>query len=258
MSRARLDVHRVYRWIFRFWRERRFGRFLKLIQPRRTDALVDVGGYPPDWTSRGPIVGSVDCVNVDPVDWRTESAPGFRVRALLADGRALPFPGRSYDIVYSNSVIEHVGSWDDQRRFARELLRVGDAIWVQTPAYECPIEPHYLMPFVHWLAPSLRRRMVRFSIRGLLERSSPAQLQAMVDTIRLLRRDEMEALFPGCEILTERLFVLFPKSYIAVRRRGALLSRAPAPLEPDRGVVERSSLEQGGDRREQAEGREGA
>lgn len=229
MSRARLDVHRVYRWIFRFWRERRFRRFLAIIQPRRTDALVDVGGYPREWTRRGPIVGAVDCVNVEVVEWRAESGPGYRVRALVADGRALPFPERAYDIAYSNSVIEHVGSWDDQRRFARELLRVGDAIWVQTPAYECPIEPHYLMPFVHWLAPAIRRRVVRYSVRGLLERSSPAQLQAMVDTIRLLRREEMEELFPGCVILTERLFFLFPKSYIAVRRRAGARARAAAP-----------------------------
>src|SRR6266540_38544 len=118
MRRPRLAIDRVYGWIFRFWRERRFRLFLTLIQPRATDALVDVGGYPAYWAGRGPVVGSVDCVNVEAVAWRADAAPGHRIRALVGDGRALPFPERTYDIAYSNSVIEHVGSWEDQRRFA--------------------------------------------------------------------------------------------------------------------------------------------
>ncbi len=52
-------------------------------------------------------------------------------------------------VVFSNSVIEHVGTWEDQQAFAAEVRRVGRRLWV--PAYECPIEPHYLAPLVHYL-----------------------------------------------------------------------------------------------------------
>jgi hypothetical protein len=40
----------------------------------------------------------------------------------------------------------------------------------------------------------------------------------MVETTRLLRKSEMRQLFPDCELITERLFWIIPKSYIAIRR----------------------------------------
>ena len=40
----------------------------------------------------------------------------------------------------------------------------------------------------------------------------------MVDYTRLLTKREMKELFPDCEIRTERLLFVIPKSYIAIRR----------------------------------------
>jgi hypothetical protein len=124
-----------------------------------------------------------------------------------------------YDIVFSNSVIEHVGSWEDQQAFAREVRRVGKKVWVQTPAMECPIEPHYLAPFMHWLPKYIQRRLIRWcSVYGLVQRPSQKEVKQMVDSIRLISKAEMNELFPDCEILIERMFCIFPKSYIAVRK----------------------------------------
>jgi hypothetical protein len=129
-------------------------------------------------------------------------------------------PDRSYDILFSNSVIEHVGDWPRQQQFAAEARRVGRALWVQTPAYECPIEPHYMTPFIHYFPPSFQRKIARwFTVWGLIERPNREQVEAMVGSIRLLRKAEMSRLFPDCEIITERLLWLIPKSYIAIRRR---------------------------------------
>jgi hypothetical protein len=129
-------------------------------------------------------------------------------------------PDKSYDILYSNSVIEHVGDWHRQQQFASEARRVGKALWVQTPAYGCPIEPHYMTPFIHYFPPSFQRKIARwFTVWGLIERPNREQVQAMVGSIRLLRKAEMSMLFPDCEIVTERLLWIIPKSYIAIRRR---------------------------------------
>lgn len=142
--------------------------------------------------------------------------PGFDFRA--GDGCALPFADGEFDVVFSNSVIEHVGSWERQQAFAREARRVGRRLWVQTPAREFFIEPHLLAPFVHWLPRRTQRGLIRWATGwGWLTRPTPAQVDEFLAEVRLLTRREMTELFPDCEILTER-FLGLPKSYIAVRR----------------------------------------
>lgn len=211
------DIHALYRQIFKRWRRKRFRLFLSLVAPAASDTLLDVGGYPGLWASQAQPLARIDTLNIEPVDGTAVPA-GCPIRALQGDGCNLPFADRSYDIGYSNSVIEHVGSWERQQRFAAEIRRVAGALWVQTPAYECPLEPHYLAPLVHYLPRSVQKRLLRWcSVWGWVERPSREQVNRMVDTTRLLRREEMRRLFPDCEILTERLFGVVPKSYIAFR-----------------------------------------
>ena len=82
-----------------------------------------------------------------------------------------PWLTRAYDIGFSNSVIEHVGSWERQQQFASEMRRVAKSLWVQTPAYECPIEPHYMTPLVHYLPLSLQKLIIRWcTVRGWIDR----------------------------------------------------------------------------------------
>jgi hypothetical protein len=206
-----------YHWMWRHWREKRWKRFTKLMNVAGTERVLDIGGCPGDWIGRSDLVGSVDLLNlaVNPVS----QDPGTPVlRSLKGDGCALEFPDRSYDIVYSNSVIEHVGNWDAQQAFAREARRVGCRLWVQTPAYGCPVEPHYLGLFIHWFPSSWHVSIARWtSVVGL---SGAADLQSIASNTRLLGKREFRSLFPDCEIWTERLFVVFPKSYIALRRNG--------------------------------------
>lgn len=144
--------------------------------------------------------------------------PRHNLDVACADGCRLPYPDRSYDIVYSNSVIEHVGSYEKQRAFASEARRVGKRLWIQTPAYEFFIEPHFLAPFVHWAPRNLRVKLIRFfTLWGWLEKPSPQRIQETVDEIRLLRYREMQELFPDCQILRERFLGVLTKSYIAFR-----------------------------------------
>ena len=94
---------------------------------------------------------------------------------------------------------------------------MGRKLWIQTPAREFFIEPHYLAPFVHWLPIACQRRLIRnFTLRGWLERPSQQTVEAMLADLRLLRRSEFAILFPECHLRVER-FLGLPKSYIAVR-----------------------------------------
>jgi hypothetical protein len=211
-------IQHIYRPIWKIWRKRRFDLFLRLLSPRPTDTLVDVGGYPSSWTSHPQCVARIDVLNVDEVLPTTTQTPEYNIQRLRADGCALPMADSSYDIGFSNSVIEHVGSWERQQEFAAEIRRVAKRLWVQTPAFECPIEPHYLSPIVHYLPRWLQKSTVRWCTPwGWIERPNRDQINSMVDSTRLLRKSEMRRLFPDCEIVTERIFWFLPKSYIAFR-----------------------------------------
>jgi hypothetical protein len=215
-----LNIHTIYFQIFKIWRRRRFQHFLRLMRPKLSDILLDVGGYPRFWTSHPQPVKRIDSLNLNEVSWSPQHAPNHDIKTLFGDGCSLAMPDKSYDIGFSNSVIEHVGSWERQLRFASEIRRVAKALWVQTPAYGCPIEPHYMTPFVHYLPPSFQKLILRWcTLRGWIERPNADQINSMVETTRLLRKSEMRQLFPDCEIITERMLWVIPKSYIAIRRK---------------------------------------
>jgi hypothetical protein len=210
---------RFYRWIWRFWKERRFQCFIQTLQPNSDETLLDIGGYPFNWFQRGGLIGQVDVLNLELSPLQNPPIGAPLIRAISGDARCLGFADGTYDIVFSNSVIEHVGEIEDQEAFAAEARRVGGKLWIQTPAKGCPVEPHYLGLFIHWFPALWHANMARwFSVRGLTGSASKADLAEIARSTRLLTKKEMCRLFPDCEIRTERLLGIMPKSYIAIRR----------------------------------------
>jgi hypothetical protein len=212
-------IIRFYRKLWRVWKERRFQRFVEQIRPQQNERLLDIGGYPFNWFQRGAIIRQVDVLNLELASFDPPPQGAPEIRAIEGDARCLGMPDGSYDIVFSNSVIEHVGTFSDQAAFAREARRVGRKLWIQTPAKACPIEPHYLGLFLHWFPKRWHVGLARWtSIRGLTGAADRKELEAIAASTRLLTRREFVSLFPDCEIWTERLLGLFPKSYVAIRR----------------------------------------
>jgi hypothetical protein len=82
------------------------------------------------------------------------------VRVVLADGRDLPFERHEFDIGFSNAVIEHVGSREEQRRLVAELVRTCRRVFISTPNAAFPVDPHTLLLFVHWLPQRCRDRVL--------------------------------------------------------------------------------------------------
>lgn len=143
-----------------------------------------------------------DITGVDRADRPTY--PGPFVRADVLEG--LPFADGEFDLAYCSSVIEHIAP-ADRARFAEEVTRVARGVFVQTPAWSFPVEPHALLPFAHWLPAALRRRYWNLGAAGDWE------------DIHLLRHGELAALFPGAEVHAERLGPV-AKSWVAVSPRG--------------------------------------
>jgi SAM-dependent methyltransferase len=113
---------------------------------------------------------------------------------------------KAFDLVFSNSVIEHVGGYDQQRRMADEVRRVGKRFCVQTPNRHFPIEPHFLIPFFQfypmWLKVFLSRTIDIGSYGKISDRR---EAEAYFRTLRLLTEAEVRALFPEARIYKEKI-----------------------------------------------------
>ena len=213
-----MNIYGLLKPLMSRFRHRRFVLFKDRLSPTLKDKMLDVGGFPGFWTQQAPIVSCIECLNIHEVQWEPECAPGHHITMSRGNGCALEMPDQAFDIVFSNSVIEHVGTWEEQKTFALEARRVGRKLWIQTPAYECPVEPHYVGFYIHRLPKNWQLKLIRWcTLWGWLARPKPEQVAHEVRTIRLLKKREMEELFPDCEILTEKLFGILPKSYIAIR-----------------------------------------
>lgn len=177
-------------------RARRHAQLFRLTGTGPNARILDVGCGTLGLRAQEP---DLDITGVDLVDRPTYPGPFVRADAT----QRLPFADDAFDLVYSSSVVEHIPP-GRRAAFARELLRVGRALYVQTPAYSFPLEPHALLPFAHWLPARLRRPYWRLGAQGHWE------------DVHLLRRRELAALFPGTVIVPERVGPL-TKSWIAVR-----------------------------------------
>ena len=199
------------------FRARRMRLFFAALGITERTRVLDVGGTPLNWML-AELRPRVTLVNM-PIGIE-RAVPGFQT--VSATGCELPFPDQSFDVVFSNSVIEHVGSPERQRRFAQEIARVGRAYWVQTPNRWFPVEPHLLTPFLHWLPSPVRAWVARrFSVWQWVTRPSTDRgdfyIEHFLADIRLLGPREMKRFFPDGGLIRERLLGL-TKSLVAVRR----------------------------------------
>ena len=126
------------------------------------------------------------------------------------------FRDDEFDVAFSNSVIEHVGEFDQQRQMAAEVMRVGKKYFLQTPNRFFPVEPHFLFPLFQFLPLAARVFLVRrFDLGFYAQGGVPNEQEAIeiVSSIRLLTQRELEQLFPGGTIYKEKVFGL-TKSFI--------------------------------------------
>jgi len=196
-------------------RRARFALFLSLLGKLPGHAeVLDIGGTQEFWnlmTGGDPGDVRVTLLNVE-----HQAVTSEKFVSAAGDARSLPqFANDAFDVVFSNSVIEHVGDYEDQRRMANEVLRIGKRYFVQTPNKRFPLEPHFLFPWFQYLPSELRAQMVhRFDVGWYKRIPDLAAAREEVDSIQLLTLRRFSALFPGATIHVEKLGGL-AKSFVA-------------------------------------------
>src|SRR2546423_6460792 len=162
------------------FRRKRMRRFAQTFSITNQTVILDVGGEPAFWGDFTPDA----CIIV-----LNTCMPPLSPRCLfvVADGRRLPFRSACFDIAFSNSVIEHLGSFEAQQRFAQEIRSVARAIWVQVPARSFPIEPHLWGLCIHWLPKPLQAKLARrLTIWGWLATDYDRDIEIFLNEVRLL------------------------------------------------------------------------
>ena len=180
----------------------------------RSIRVLDVGGRPDYWDNVGlDGIEHISLMNIDPAELDRPMPDATLFTPVLGNACDLSdHADNSFDLVHSNSVIEHVGGWPNMVAMAREVMRVGQAGWIQTPAWEFPVEPHFRTLFMHWFGGPAQRAMFSMSFEKRLRTLPFEKRRAALDGVNLLSHREVRELFPEREIYVERL-AFWPKSY---------------------------------------------
>lgn len=198
------------------YRTKRFNKFLEMIDERSGQKILDVGGTELFWDVMGSDLTQhyVTLLNLEKCETKRNN-----FQSIKGDARDLSaFSNEYFDVVFSNSVIEHVGGLNDQRAMSNEIRRVSKKYFIQTPNYFFPIEPHFLFPAFHWLPLFIRILLVRCFKLGWMPRAhSINEAKKIVSEIRLLSKKEMKDLFPDAFIWEEKILGL-TKSFVAIRK----------------------------------------
>ncbi len=206
------------------FRRKRFRLLLDLLDAQagmgRPIRILDIGGTRSYWEAMRDLWQHLPLeITIVNLGATSNDDPPFHIR----EGNACAMPRYatdSFDVVHSNSVIEHVGHWAEMSAMAGEVRRLARTYFVQTPAHEFPFEPHYRTAFFHWYSQTTRARMLMRKKRGF--RGPLADFDTAmhnVQSVNLLTATQLHALFPDAMLERESFFGL-TKSHVAIRKDG--------------------------------------
>lgn len=163
------------------------------------DKIIDIGGYEQIWEDSG-FEGNITLLNLRFSDKRN---PKFEyIEGDACDMKMIA--DKSFDVAFSNSVIEHVGSFKKQQDFAREVLRISKRHWIQTPYKYFPLEPHLLFPFFD-LLPMKAKKLVALHWKYSHFKRLNMDILDELSRLRLLSIREMKILFPESSLYKEQI-----------------------------------------------------
>jgi hypothetical protein len=191
-------------------RERRWELFEATFPNLAEYRVLDLGGMPRFWRIVPNRPAHVTTVNVQPADaeepWSTH---------VVADACEFSPPGE-FDLVFSNSLIEHVGGHYRRSQLAEVIKAAAPRYWVQTPYRYFPVEPHFVVPGMQFLPVGAQAKIAQHWHAGFRPAGQTDSLEK-VQSIELIGIRQLETYFPGAIIEKERIIGV-PTSIIAVAK----------------------------------------
>lgn len=178
--------------------------FFKRFAGNKKIRILDVGGTDYFWrTSKIPDLKGVE---ITLLNLHLEDSTHPHITGIVGDATSMSeIPNDHFDLVFSNSVIEHVYTFKNQQKMAQEILRVGHYYFIQTPNRYFPVEAHYAIPFAQYLPKPWVYFFLTKTKMSRLQKWDPKDAKQYLDEIRLLNEKEMRELFPKCAIYKENL-----------------------------------------------------
>jgi hypothetical protein len=207
-----------------YFRRRRSRLIIELIkncyQTYNKVNILDIGGRPSYWNIIPEDILDEYSVHITLINNSNElgETNNSRFTSIVADGCNLEqYTDQSFQFAHSNSVIEHVGNWKNVIALCNEMQRLAPSYYVQTPNYWFPFEPHFMLPFFHWLPKPIRAKLLTQWTLGHINQE-PDILSAVtaIEEIRLMDNAMFTALFKDAKFKKER-FLGLPKSLIAYK-----------------------------------------
>ena len=198
--------------IITYFRAKRVRKLVSMYPNLQEMSVLDVGGRPIIWNLLEKECG-VRPQKLIILNTENELDCWENYECVVGDGKNLPYADNTFDLVFSNSVIEHVGNETDKLAFAKECLRVGKNIYIQTPNRWFPVETHLVTLFIHWFPRKWFTKLSVISIRFLFLMSNRQQFKDIVSGIILVDKEQLQSFFPHKKIVTERFFGM-AKSFI--------------------------------------------
>lgn len=177
--------------------------------------VLDLGGRPGMWLRAPYRPAALHIVNLQAPP--SEFPDWMRVDQGDACALGPEVTSERYDLVFSNSVLEHVGGHAQRARFAANVRRLGRGYWVQTPYLYFPLEPHWLFPGFQFLPLNVRAAVSRRWPLVHFDQEDQAASIRRVMEIELVSKTEMRAYFPDSTLHFEKTAGL-TKSLIAVKQ----------------------------------------
>ena len=186
------------------FRRKRFRFFLSQIaELPRPLHILDIGGTENYWNMMGFDDPEVHITLLNLHHQPVSDAKRFTsIVGNATDLKAIP--DQSIDLVYSNSVIEHLFTFEAQQKMAAEINRIAKAYFIQTPYRYFPIEPHWVFPFFQFLPRSIRILLTQqFKLGHIPRIHNRIDAARQVDEVRLMTISELQKIFPDAALYKE-------------------------------------------------------